>query len=63
MVMIWPLPSTQSVMSQYLSVNKLQGIVEPKQVVFIVRGDFRHYRFLDLTITRVFTKKLEAIEK
>ena len=36
-------------MSQYLTVNKLQGIVEPKQGVFIVKEGFGHLDFVDFT--------------
>ena len=45
------LTSSQPAMSQYLTVNNLQG-------VFIVKGGFGHYRFLDLNITRLFITKI-----
>ena len=45
------LTSTQPAMSQYLTVNILQG-------VFIVKGGFGHYRFVDLNITRLCITKI-----
>ena len=41
-------------MSLYLTVNKLQGIVEPKQGVFIVKEGFGHLEFVDTTNEQAF---------
>ena len=46
-------------MSQYLTVNKLQGIVEPKQGVFVIKGGFAVFLILQIVL---FCKIFQAFK-